>query len=194
MTDEKTIADRVAARYKSKFWWADLDDLRQEALYAICRAKRTFNADEGFPFEAYAWRAAVLTVRRYVLKMSSPVSASNSEDSLLDLKGTQRAAIDPSSDWFVHNDLNEEALSAVRAKREILRRLQELLAGMRDGEIAEAVLLNEEKSATVAKRYSVPVTKVYGAAQRARRMISADADLWRLWNYGTRTVAAGDCR
>ena len=44
------VAEVAARRAKRKCWWADLDDLRQEAALAVHQAAGTFDPGVGVPF------------------------------------------------------------------------------------------------------------------------------------------------
>ncbi len=67
------ICKQAAGRYR-QVWWADVRDMEAEAAVAVLNADRTFDPAHGAPFRAYAWRAAVLHLRNYLLRAGSPVS------------------------------------------------------------------------------------------------------------------------
>ena len=79
---ERTLILQAVRRYRSRCFWIskeDEQDLAQEAHVAILSAKRTFAPEVGVPLAAYCWRAVMLTLRRWVLQHTSPVSASAGE-------------------------------------------------------------------------------------------------------------------
>jgi hypothetical protein len=93
MTDkEKDRLARLAARrYKRRCWWADEDDLKQEAWRAILGASRTFDPTRGTPLGAYLWASCMRWLRGVVLKASAPVSAG--WGSIGELAGLLRAEV-----------------------------------------------------------------------------------------------------
>lgn len=178
--DELAVAERVARkaakRYARRCWWADVKDLEQEALLATVKAAGTFDPSVGVPFAGYAWRAAVLALKPYLWKQSSPVSASWNDMLDRKLAGVQRAEVDTTVPE--EKDTPDDELDRRRWCEEVWKRA---LAHDPSGGLAVAVLLNGEKSADVAARHGVPVQTVYNATTRTKARIAKDPDLWNLW-------------
>jgi len=176
------VADSVARAYLRRCWWADLDDLRQEALLACTQAERTWDPKVGVPLTAYVRRAAVLAVRRWLWRQSAPVSASWHK--LPELAGLHRAPMDqappsdPAAPWA------DEVLHDSRWQKAVRQRVEELLAsGLRTGEslLALPVLLDGVAPSEVAREQGVPIAQVYRARRQATLLISQDLQSYRFW-------------
>ena len=76
--EKKKLVKTTANAYKRKCWWADIDDMQQQAWLTICEADKagTFKESLGIPEGAYLHRAIGLSVRRFLLQESSPVKIS----------------------------------------------------------------------------------------------------------------------
>lgn len=70
----QAVVDQVANSYARRCWWAELDDLKQEAWGAVLSAHKSWQPTRG-PLRPYIYRAAALALRRWTLNNSSPVSA-----------------------------------------------------------------------------------------------------------------------
>ena len=68
------ISMKVAIRFKRKCWWADVEDMAQEARTACVAAVPNWDVAVGVPLEAYLWRVCVLSIRRFCWLESSPVT------------------------------------------------------------------------------------------------------------------------
>jgi DNA-directed RNA polymerase specialized sigma24 family protein len=166
------IATVAARRYRRKVWWASMDDMKQEALVAVIKAKETFNPDVGVSFGAYAYRAALYAIKPMLWRASSPVSEALHK--LPTLKGVHRAPIDLK---MPDARTPETQVGAERWKDDVRRRLAEL----DPTGLGISVLLDGEPSREVAARAAVPVAEVYAATALLRRRAANDFPLWRLW-------------
>jgi len=70
----QSVVEQVAGSYARRCWWAELDDLKQEAWGAVLSAEKSWQPARG-PLRPYIYRAAALALRRWTLNNSSPVSA-----------------------------------------------------------------------------------------------------------------------
>lgn len=165
-TDEVLkMAAQAAARYKARCWWADVDDMTQEAAEAILRARRTHDPRVGVPVGAYCWRAAMLTLRRWAWKASAPVSASAHK--LTELRGLHRAAVPEDLPALGRPD----QLVGEARRRERIWRIARQVAGDDDEHTAQYVFMDHERP-----RGLDPT-----AVARVRRKLLASADLYDLW-------------
>ena len=172
------VARRAAARYKSRCWWAEFDDLHQQALEAALRAERTFDPDVGVPLDAYLWRACVLALRTYTWKQS-PVSAPDHK--LTELRGLHRAELTDVTDDRAQEPWADKVLSDKQWADRARASIEEALGEQSDKALALRVLLADEKPREVADACDVPIQRVYRATQRARDALGRDLDIYHLW-------------
>lgn len=125
----RRIAKSVAARYRRSTWWASFEDMEQEAVCAIMQAQHTFNPRLGFDEGAYAFRAAVLAVRRYLWQESSPVSGGKHRPEI-SLANLHRASLDDFGDGLTADEDPEEQLQAFQLRNILRERLLALLSVM----------------------------------------------------------------
>jgi hypothetical protein len=172
---EGLLVIQAARRYKARCWWAEEDDLLQEAREAVLLAKRTFDPEVGVPLAAYAWRVAMIRLRAWLLRNTSPVSAS--AGSLHRLKDYQRASFDELAAAVYDMHDVESGIDAQRLHERVRHRVRTV----ENGHLADQVLLRGEHSASVARKEHVPVKHVYRACTAARRAIWNDFDIWFGW-------------
>jgi DNA-directed RNA polymerase specialized sigma24 family protein len=190
--DPNHPARRAAKAYKRRCWWASYEDLVQSAFVATTKAETTFDPNVGVPLDAYLFRAAVYALKPVLLKDSSPVSARRCEQHMLklmmrvDLRNPE-GDIMPADDTLADQPASEAEsnpevlLPRVGWKARVRERLTEILTDTKHTERVLPVLLDEADSCEVAREHDVPVREIYLAAQRARRRIAADLNLWKLW-------------
>lgn len=169
-----SIARRAAARYARRCWWADKQELEQEAWVAMLRARKTFDPQVGVPFGGYAWRAVVVSLSSYLWRQSAPVSAGDRD--LEELAGIHRAPLEAAANVAQALDV-EELVDCVRRAR-LVRDVIDLHD--EDGH-ARAVLLGERRPQEVARESAGDVSQVYRSTQRARSALGTDAELWYAW-------------
>ena len=92
MDEKRKIAESTARGYVRRCWWADEDDLQQQAWLLLfeTEARGTFKPEVGVPLPAYLYRAAGLGVRRYLLQQSNAVTVPINK---LGLIATERAEL-----------------------------------------------------------------------------------------------------
>lgn len=176
------VALNVARRFKRKCWWASFDDLAQVARMACFTARRTFNPDHGTPFAGYAYRAASRAVWSYVLRESSPVSAS--DHYLSDLRGLARADLTvledaPKQQPSVLEDLVQAEWRA-KVKQRLVALLEEAL-GKHDASMVLRVMLGQEQPSQVAADNGVATAQIYRQRRRATLLVLRDTQCYRLW-------------
>lgn len=170
-------ADILAARYKRRCWWADVDDLRQEGLAAQLQCRSTWDPDYGVPFGAYAWRAAALAMRAFLLRMSAPVSAPRGHGELL--VGLQHAPIEDARD--VENGTDPRKAFDVEDHR---ARVRGAVAGALTAPAAEyawATLGGDFTPRDVAAYYAIPAKTVYAANVAVRDALRGSSELFDTW-------------
>jgi hypothetical protein len=148
-----------------------LDDLRQEAHYAICLAHRSYDPLFGKTFAAYARSACIRWLTGYVGKMLAPVSGST--HALLALSLCERVQLEelPSIEdpiehiWRAEvREVLEGAVGAIGPAEVFLR----ILAG--------------ESSARHEGTDDLPVKRIHALTGRARRSLEESREMWQLWN------------
>lgn len=82
------VVSEVVSAYAKKCWWADVNDLRQEAWIAVMESRATWDPAKG-SIKPYASVAARRAVGTFLVRASAPVSASWHERHAL--YGLQRA-------------------------------------------------------------------------------------------------------
>jgi len=175
--DVNSVAARAAKIYARRCWWAEEDDLRQEALAVAHASRRTFDERVGVPFSAYAWRACVLHLARYLWRNGAPVSAPDHR--LRELRGAHRSSLSEYVDLGPNvGALIDDHRWHLRVREQLTFLLQQ--HGEGDARVASRTLLDEEKAAAVAADEGIPVTRVYRIAARAKRLLAANALLHEL--------------
>ena len=119
LTRTQQLAKAVAARYKRSSWWADFEDMQQEATVAILRAQETFNPNCGVAEGAYCFRAGLFAVKRYLWENSAPVSGGSHRPEIA-LAGLTRAPLEACED-FGERELDPESAAYAYVAHKILR-------------------------------------------------------------------------
>lgn len=174
------LASCIAAKYRARCWWAEYDDLRQEAILAMLEAGRTYDATRG-PVNAYMWRAACIAVRAFLWRNTAPVNASPHE--FEELAGITRQAVDER--MLVDEQTPDELLAVHQWRQRVSSTLCAVVYQAHDDRtddmLVHSVLFREVKPGCVAADSGVPVAHVYQAVKRARRRVSRDLELYNLW-------------
>jgi DNA-directed RNA polymerase sigma subunit (sigma70/sigma32) len=189
------IAKAVARRFKRHCWWADVDDLESEGAVAVLRAHRTFDPQVGVPFAGYATRAAALQITDYLWRQSSPVSG-GMHDPQKHIAGKHRVGLDMPesqssgqagatrvSERKSHKELMvfpdvEETLDVEAWRLDVRRQLRAIASITKDGDLAVAVMVHDERPAEVIKRSG---RNAYKATELVRRKVRKDAASYELW-------------
>lgn len=171
------VAEKVARRYCRRCWWANFDDVKQDAWHAIVQATRPFDPDYGLPFEAYAMRAAFRWVRGPLWKESSPVSSSNLDK----LRGLHRAPIEAIETHEAPNDPERE-VALLEWRRHVAKIINHEVSVI-DVPMSAVidVITKERKAAEVASELNISVGQVYRAVARARDEIASSRKLYEEW-------------
>lgn len=179
-------ATKAAACYRRRCWWADFDDMKQEALTAQLKAERaqTYDPEIGRPKSAYLWSVAMYAVRRLVHKASAPVSTSHRTENLIGLYRAPTEYKAEGGGWMPNpamptGNAETEMIAQDRAAR-IRARVVELL-GPDSARFALEVLTHEWKPREVAEAHGVAVSVVYAAQRRLSSVLYADDVLQSIW-------------
>jgi len=189
------LSGQVAKAYRKRCRWADFDDMRQEAAMAMLSAHRCYLTHPEGDERGYLYMAATYAVKAYLLRASSPVSASRRRaDNLRGLRGTGLQVLESGvRSWSQHGPgskirdlppahqplvlrMSEEAWLE-RARRELARVFAEVPAG---DTIARRVLLEGERATVVAADCNLPARDVLALVARVRRAIVNDAHLYTI--------------
>lgn len=179
-------ASRAAACYRRRCWWADFDDMRQEAIAAQLKAERgrTYDEELGRPLSAYLWSVALYAVRRLVHKASAPVSTSHRTENLLGLYRAPTELHLEGGHVIPHPALPsrnaEDEAIAQDVDTRVRLRVVELL-GTETARFALEVMTHEWKPQEVAEANGVPVRVVYAAQRRVADVLYSDDVLRSIW-------------
>lgn len=173
------MARRAARRYARRCWWADEEDLVQEATTAALHATRPdgpFDPECGVPVGAYVWRTCILHLRAYLWRQSSPVSETGHK--LATLHGVHHTELTETS---ATTDIDAFVLLSEKEWTEKVRaQLDYLFDKDVKGKLVARVLLDEEKPEYVAHEAGVPVQDLYRLTKKAKRSIADNAFLFHL--------------
>lgn len=176
---ERDVVDKISRRYAKKCWWAEISDLRQEGWTALLEARKRFDPKRGTPFSAFAWVCVEFSIRNYLWEQSAPVTGPKHRGRKLE--GLQRTP--------VKHIRNVPAPSDPTAAEEWWARIREALDAAvldgRGGHIAAAVLLDGARPAEMASETKVPVTKIYGLVDAAKRRVKSDDTICEMLSEGT---------
>lgn len=167
----------AASRYARRCWWADREDLEQEAMVAAFAATKTWDEKVGVEFGAYAYRACLLHLRRYLWKNSAPVSAADKK--LTELRGLHRAEL-VDDDHRCNREWADQLLADADWQFRAFEQIEYVLTALQKPTAMKAalqVLLEEERPARVAARLNIPIDHVYRATKRAKEVLGNNAAL-----------------
>ncbi len=168
------MAERLARRYQTS--QASQRDLVNAALLTALECTSSYSPEKG-PFKAYACGAMHRTVAALSYTMTSPVTVGRYTGQRWPSFGRCQVNENEASGEAATDD----RLHDLRLRKQVLARLLELLRGVHNGALAEAVLLGEQPPRKVAAAKRVPLTKVYEASMRGKRAVREDKYIKQLW-------------
>jgi DNA-directed RNA polymerase specialized sigma24 family protein len=194
----RRVVEEVARGYRRRCWWADMDDMRQEAMLEL--SKSLPKRDREQPLAPWVRTIAMRAMRNLLWRASTPCSApQHPEMKHVAVLRTQQREAPPAEGAPVPVDGPDVQLTAegpehpspealVMGRRYTLRLREELqrviLADDRTGHLALEVLLYDAPAGEVAEREEVEVVKVHRAIAAAKRRITHDATLRAMWLAG----------
>jgi len=202
----RRVVEEVARGYRRRCWWADMDDLRQEAMLEL--AKSLPKRDREQALAPWVRTIAIRAMRNLLWRASTPCSApQHPETHHVAILRTQHREAPPVEGAPVAVDgpdpqlttggpehLSPEAL--VIGRRYTLRLREELhrvlLSDEAGGHLALEVLLYDASAPEVAEREGVETSRVHRAVAAARRRITHDATLRAMWLAGYRDNENGE--
>lgn len=169
MKELREVAKRVAMRYALRVWWADREEMEQEAWVAILEAARTWKPDGGASLRYYVERAAVLRVRRFLWKMSAPVSGPvrNPEK----LRGLHRAPLEAAP------ESPDDGIEEQMWWNQLTERMKEVIESGSHAVIVAKVLLEGVRPRHLAAETGVPVHRIWRYTSDARKRLKHDDEL-----------------
>lgn len=202
----RRVVEEVARSYRRRCWWADMDDMRQEAMLEL--AKSLPKRDRSQALAPWVRTVAQRAMRNLLWRASTPCSAPQHPETkhVAVLRHQQRAAPPPEGtplpvdgpdvQLTAEGPEHPSAEALVMGKRYTLRLREELhrvlLADASTGHLALEVLLYDATAPEVAEREGVEVTRVHRAIAAARRRITHDATLRAMWLAGYRDNENGE--
>lgn len=172
------ICHAAAARYARQCWWADPDDLRQEAHLAALHAQRTYQPAVRVPLEAYVWRAVILALKRYLWRESSPVCGGGHDPHRL--RTQHRASLDAIDALRVNYEDADEALADAHWRASVREEFERLLATTPKAALARRVVLDGLEPCEAIALEGVDRLRVYDAIWTFREAARRSGRLWRL--------------
>lgn len=190
------VAKRVARWYAARVWWAEPDDLLQEAWVTVLECDRS--APDAMPelWGGYAYRAASMHLSRYCWSLSAPVSAAKPGPELAGvhravlpergvvrpLPGPQRASWVLSAGTDPEAELlrREAAMLLPEAEERLRARCEEL--AMAEGDAVHAaldVLLCGDRPMEAARFYGLSRPVVYKATELTKAACVSDPEVRR---------------
>lgn len=202
ITSERTAkiysnAAKATKRYKRKVFWAPEEDMRQEAIVAQLKAAQTFdpskgtfdidNYDEEDHFGAFTWGVAVKSIKRFLCKMSAPVSAQHRVDVL---KGILHEPLFQSAGVgrgvrenpeLPHETQTPEIIQQqISVSKRVRERLWEILT-REESAFAVAVFQEDVEPIEIAEFHGVDPQLVYKAISQIKKKLSRDSRLFEIW-------------
>lgn len=178
--DLNVIAAKAAARYARLVFWADIEELRQEAMVAALTATRPggpYDPECGVPLSAYVWRACILHLRAWCWKQSAPVHAPHHK--LAQLKGIHREEITETTS-ITHVD-PFALLHEKRWVEDVQSQVDHVLDRLGpDSGLAARTIVLDEAPAHVAEDLDVAIEHVYRVTRVGRRLLADNALLYTL--------------
>lgn len=166
------VVDKVAHWYSARSWWADLNDLKQEAWVAVLESRRTYNPELGAE-EPHARKAAWYRVRDYLWTHSAPVTGRKHHGECL--RGMHRAPLTSLVRHTAYDPMEDPEIELWWA--EMSQIVRQVVRSGHNGEIAERVLIHREKPAAIAAALGCPIHRVHRASSDARKRVKNDMEL-----------------
>ncbi len=164
MRTEAQVLDHIIHFYRRRCWWAEEDDLRQEAALAAHVARGKFDPRVGVPWPQFMRRIVNRWLSDYLWRQSSPVSGTSGAEAAglhrADLSDTMEDAAAAADESM----MDDEWRQAVRD------RLEALVGTDIEKRIGLLVLLSGER----------PVNGVRFAVRQARAALAGDVVLLHL--------------
>lgn len=177
LAEIQKVSERVAKWYARRCWWAELDDLKQEALMTSVRALKTYTPEKG-RFSSYAELAIRRQLGRWLLRQAPVSAALNKSHHLANLCRAEVPEDLPSEAVEVSLEVAHEVWAA-KVRKNVTRVLRHKLPAD-EAIIARAVLVDGEEPRRVARREGVKIHHVYRATQNARDALWFDRQLQQL--------------
>lgn len=176
-------AEHVAKRYARRahsFWWMDIDDLRQVAVFAALDALRRHDPKRG-PVRPHTMKAAFFSVVEFIRKCGAPVSGPTRHRAVV-LRGLERAPVDDVVERADPHEPPDLAVEDDERRRRTRTAIERVLSRIPNADLARARLLDGEAGEVVAERVGVPLWRVYEATTEARKALREDLTLRALYD------------
>lgn len=159
------VATQVAAAYCRRCWWADSNDLIQEAwAHAIMPALRTYSpehaGDDGL--RGYIARACLHVMGKHIFRTRRPASCSRSV-----MPSIRAVPIDEISSMHDPAPLPDELVDRKRWVEDARRAIDRALSSTPNASLAEDLIRKDVSAGDAADLYNLPRTRVYRMRTRA---------------------------
>lgn len=184
-------ATKATKRYKRKVFWAPEEDMKQEAIVAQLKAAQTFdpskgtfdidNYDEEDHFGAFTWGVAVKSIKRFLCKMSAPVSAQHRVDVLKGILHEPLMEGSEENPELPHLAQTPEIIQQqIALSKRVRERLWEILT-REESAFAVAVFQEDVEPIEIAEFHGVDPQTVYKAISQIKKKLSRDSRLFEIW-------------
>lgn len=170
------VVDEVTRRYRSRMraaanvWWADVDDMKQEAWLAVLEAQQTHDPARGVELSWYAWRAALYAVKNMTWRMSSAAHVPQKKQQLA--RELRRVPVDNEAPAI--DRTADEKLHDLRWQKAVEQQVNQALLQAPHGAALKRILINGEKPVDVAADLGMDVTALWRATGNVRRRMKID--------------------
>lgn len=196
MTD---VVEQVVPRYLSKYYWADKRELVQESWRTVLAARKTWDPKVGVTLEAYLYKSAVYSLQDFVCRARTVAYVPHRErkkafelsmvpiDSIavvllaLTADSNKAWSRDPCFDWCTSSLPPDTQYEKEERRHALMMEVYRVFTADKEGHLAKEVLLDGTKSAKVAEKYGIPVSKVYNATKRVTLTLGNNPTLYKLW-------------
>ena len=162
------ISTQVAARFARRCWWADKQDLTNQAYACVLSVKLNTKPDN---FAAAAYTAASRHLGRYTARQGSPVSVGR-DSWVKQLVGTTSQEVYDDSWTSAHTPEDTYGLAEVQAR--LRERIFALCGRDPSVEASILVLMEDRTPSEAAAETGVDVRRVYKANEWVRASVRTD--------------------
>lgn len=181
----------VLRRFRGTCWRAEREELAQQAHMAIAEAATSWDPLVGVPFPQYAYRAAVVSLGRFLWRTSFAAHVPERQRHEMAKTGQGRGVsleglyeVPASLPKALHGVYDPPSLLEHRRwKERVLRAMRLALEDLLGDEagLVVPVLTGEESPGNVSHRTGVPTKRIHKLTCRARNALRSSRELRLLW-------------
>lgn len=197
LNDQMTgIVKSVARRYHTRCWWSDLRDLEQEAWLVVLELASVYDKDLRGPdgeidrrlFGAWAYRAAMQNLSRYLWRQSAPVTVS--DQACKEMRGVHHHEVSPLLECVAPSV--EDVVADLEVTERVLPKLRERIVflyvtwmpldeGWRSHvDAALEIYMDGVEPRDAAKKHGLDIRDLYKTTEYLRDLMRWDLELRNL--------------